>query len=142
MRIRIRIREQLCLLIALTSLLALMVLSVTTWEESHRFITQTRSGTLAVIANLKADQLAQDLFFCQDLVQAVSTRTTVQSLLVEYNNGNDSEILLNALTVTTPSRTLALMIDQIIERSRKCIRWRTRGYISSASRHFPTNRQD
>lgn len=30
MRIRIRIREQLCLLISITSLLALMVLSVTT----------------------------------------------------------------------------------------------------------------
>jgi hypothetical protein len=51
-----------------------------------------------VTANLKADQIAQDLDLYRDLVQAVSTRTTVQTKLGQYNDGNLSESLLEDLS--------------------------------------------
>jgi osomolarity two-component system, sensor histidine kinase SLN1 len=94
---RIKIREQLCLLIAITSGLALMVLAVTTWTQAHEFITEVSAETLAITAGVKANSLATDIFFYQDLVQAVSTRSAIQEDLGQYNNGNDSEALLNQL---------------------------------------------
>ena len=101
MRVRIRIREQLCLLITITSLLALCVLAVTTWYESHHFITQTRASTLAITANLKAAQVSEAINLYRDIVQAVSTRNAVQSALGQYNSGNVSSDILQDLQVNT-----------------------------------------
>lgn len=97
MAVRIRIREQLCLLIALTSLLSLMVLAVATWTQSHRYITQVRASALAETASMKANTLATNIAFYRDLVQSVSTRASLQSELRQYNNGNASDALLGSL---------------------------------------------
>jgi osomolarity two-component system, sensor histidine kinase SLN1 len=94
---RIKIREQLCLLIAITSGLALMVLAVTTWTQAHEFITEVSAETLAITAGVKANSMATDISFYEDLVQAVSTRSAIQEDLGQYNNGNRSGALLDKL---------------------------------------------
>ncbi|RMD44561.1 hypothetical protein DV735_g594, partial [Chaetothyriales sp. CBS 134920] len=88
LRIRIRIREQLCILVAVTSLLALMVLSLSTWLESYHFVTQIRSKTLTISANLKATQVSQILQLYKDLSLSIATRNAFQRALDEYTDGN------------------------------------------------------
>ncbi|KPI40547.1 Two-component system protein B [Cyphellophora attinorum] len=97
MKIRIRIREQLCFLIAITSLLALMVLAVSTWVQSRHYLMESRQQTLQVTANLKADQLSQDLRLFQEAVQSITTRDVLQGYVRGYDNGNTTDELRNAL---------------------------------------------
>lgn len=100
MNIRIRIREQLCLLIAITALLALMVLSVSVWVQSHHYISQTRAQTLQVTANLKANQIGQYLTILSDSVGSLATRDKLQELMEEYNSGNTTVALRTDLSVS------------------------------------------
>jgi capsular polysaccharide biosynthesis protein len=101
MRIRIRIREQLCLIIAVTALLSLMVLSVAVYVQSHRYMTHTRAQTLEVTASLKADQLAQDLALFNDAVITMTTRENLQAFIKAYNSGNTSNELRNGVAVSS-----------------------------------------
>lgn len=103
MKVRIRIREQLCLLIAITSLLALMVLALSTWFQSRHYLRQSQEQTLQVTANLKADQVAQNLRLFQDSVQFITTRDVLQAYVRSYNNGNTSQELRDALAVSVQS---------------------------------------
>ncbi|RMZ79352.1 hypothetical protein DV737_g3449, partial [Chaetothyriales sp. CBS 132003] len=80
MQLRIRIREQLCILVAVTSLLALMVLSLSIWI----------SKTLSVSANLKATQVSQLLQLYKGLSLSVATRSALQKALGEYGDGNQT----------------------------------------------------
>ncbi|KIV88560.1 hypothetical protein PV10_08231 [Exophiala mesophila] len=96
---RIRIREQLCLLITVTTLLALTVLAVSTWVQTARFMRRVRSETLCVTASLKATQLAEELDMLKDLVQSVSTRDTLQEYVHQYSKGNHSEQVLKSIQV-------------------------------------------
>ena len=98
-KIRIRIREQLCLLITVTTLLALTVLAVSTWVQTAHFMRRVRSETLKVTANLKASQLAEDLTMLKDLVQSISTRDTLQLYLHEFNDGNRSDQVFESIQV-------------------------------------------
>lgn len=100
MKIRIRIREQICLLIAITALLALMVLSVSVWVQSHHYISQTRAQTLQVTANMKANQIGQYLTILSDSVGSLATRDKLQQLMEEYNDGNATGALRSDLAVS------------------------------------------
>lgn len=100
MKIRIRIREQICLLIAITALLALMVLSVSVWVQSHHYISQTRAQTLQVTANMKANQIGQYLTILSDSVGSLATRDRLQELMEEYNSGNATSALRSDLAVS------------------------------------------
>ncbi|ETN41293.1 uncharacterized protein HMPREF1541_03228 [Cyphellophora europaea CBS 101466] len=99
MQIRIRIREQLCLVIAIFSLLALTILAVTTWTQSRRYMLDSRANMLQVTANLKADALAQEIALFSDSVVSISTRDKLQTYMQEYNRGNMSEELRVDLAV-------------------------------------------
>jgi osomolarity two-component system, sensor histidine kinase SLN1 len=70
---RIPLREQLGLLLAVTSLLALTVLVVATWVQSDDYITDSHSSTLALTANLKAAEIAHTLQLYSDSAQSVGT---------------------------------------------------------------------
>ena len=100
MKIRIHIREQLCLIFAVTTLLALTVLAVSTFLQSRHYLQESREQTLQVTANLKADQIAQDLRLFQEAVQTVTTRDNLQAFVKVYDNGNTSQALRDALAVS------------------------------------------
>ncbi|KAK1091938.1 Histidine kinase osmosensor [Friedmanniomyces endolithicus] len=83
---RIPIREQLGLLILLSSLIGLMVVSVATWISNHSFVLSIRSSRLSLTASLKAAQLASNLNLMQTSASFVSTRVLIQSALQRYND--------------------------------------------------------
>ncbi|KAK0267684.1 Histidine kinase osmosensor [Friedmanniomyces endolithicus] len=83
---RIPIREQLGLLILLSSLIGLMVVSVATWISNHSFVLSIRSSRLSLTASLKAAQLASNLNLMQTSANFVSTRVLIQSALQHYND--------------------------------------------------------
>lgn len=88
---RIPIREQLGLLILLSSLIGLCVVSVATWISNHNFVLGIRSSRLSLTASLKAAQLASNLNLMQSSANFVTTRSLVQSALQRYNSvGNDT----------------------------------------------------
>ncbi|EXJ55949.1 hypothetical protein A1O7_08880 [Cladophialophora yegresii CBS 114405] len=97
MRLRVHIRDQLCLLILLTNLLALMVLAVSTWYQSVHYLKQAKAQTLVVTANLKADQVAQQISLFRSSVQQISTRQVLQDFMRDFNNGNHSEQLFDSI---------------------------------------------
>ena len=101
MKVRIRIREQLCLLITRTTLLALVILAVSTWVQTSQFMRSARSETLRVTANLKDTQIAQDIDLLRSSVQSVSTRDDIQYSVRDFNNGNRSEELFKSMEVST-----------------------------------------
>lgn len=98
--VRIHIREQLCLLILITSLLALMVLAVSTWVQSHHYLQQAREQLLQVTANLKCDQVGQILSLSEESVQSFTNKAAVQSYVSQYDNGNTSQELRDALATS------------------------------------------
>jgi hypothetical protein len=110
---RVRIREQLCLLILLVSILALVVLGVSTGVQSHRYIKGSRADTLQVTANLKADQLAQDIALFRDAVQSLTTRDLLQGYLRQFHAGNTTQELRSnlAVSVNDVSRTPLLTLS-------------------------------
>lgn len=87
---RIAIREQLGLLILLASLISLAVISIATWASNHEFVLSMRSQRLALVASLKAAQLASNLNLMQTTANFVSTRVLIQEALERYNEGNAS----------------------------------------------------
>jgi osomolarity two-component system, sensor histidine kinase SLN1 len=98
-KVRIHIREQLCILILITNLVALGVLAVSTWFQTVHYLNGDKLDNLRLTANLKAEQVAQDIALLSTSVQSIATREELQSLLGEYNNGNDSSSLVTDLEV-------------------------------------------
>ena len=68
------------------------------FDFGHK-LSNDRSQTLAVTADLRATQIAQVLSLYRDLAQAVSTRSGVQDKLKAFNEGNDTQALLTDLEV-------------------------------------------
>jgi hypothetical protein len=99
MQLRMHIRDQLCLLILITNLLALMVLAVSTWYQSVHHLRQAKWQTLMVTANLKATQVAQEISLFRTSVQQISTRSIIQNLMQDFNNGNHSQELYDSIKV-------------------------------------------
>ncbi|KIY04087.1 uncharacterized protein Z520_00779 [Fonsecaea multimorphosa CBS 102226] len=97
MRVRLRIREQLCLVIGLTSLLSLTVLTVSIWTQTVHHMNSVKWETLMVTANLKATQVAQDITLMGTSVQSIATRDVLQDLLRDFNNGNHTQDLYDAI---------------------------------------------
>lgn len=87
---RIAIREQLGLLILFASLFSLAIVSIATWTSNHDFVLRIRSQRLALVASLKASQLATSLNLMQTTANFVSTRVLIQLALERYNAGNDT----------------------------------------------------
>ncbi|KAI9806413.1 MAG: Histidine kinase [Piccolia ochrophora] len=88
---RIPIREQLGLLVLLTSLTALAVLSIVTWVNNYNFVVDIRSSRLSLTASLKAAQLASSIVLLRAQVGSISNSIVVQNALLRYNNGNNTE---------------------------------------------------
>ncbi|KAI9761302.1 MAG: hypothetical protein M4579_001092 [Chaenotheca gracillima] len=88
---RIPIREQLALLVLLTSLVALAVLSVVTWVNNYNFVVGIRSSRLELTASLKATQLASSLMLLQSSAQSAASSVVLQNALLRYNRqGNNT----------------------------------------------------
>ncbi|KAL8836698.1 MAG: hypothetical protein Q9170_002830 [Blastenia crenularia] len=88
---RIPIREQLGLLVLLTSLVALAVISIATWVNNYNFVVGIRLSRLSLTASLYANQLRADLTLMQSSVLAAATRVIVQNALQRYNQGNNTD---------------------------------------------------
>ncbi|OAP62757.1 hypothetical protein AYL99_01984 [Fonsecaea erecta] len=97
MRVRLHIREQLCLVIGITSLLSLAILAVSIWVQTVNYMNDAKWETLMVTANLKATQVAQDISLMGTSVQSIATRNILQDLLRDFNNGNQTQALYNAI---------------------------------------------
>jgi osomolarity two-component system, sensor histidine kinase SLN1 len=100
-KVRIHIREQLCILILLTNLVALGVLAVATWFQTVHYLNGDKLDLLRTTANLKAEQVAQDISLLQTSIQSIATREELQFLLGEFNNGNSSSGLVADMEVCT-----------------------------------------
>ncbi|KIW33413.1 uncharacterized protein PV07_00265 [Cladophialophora immunda] len=97
MGVRLHIREQLCLVIGLTSLLSLTILAVSIWFQTVHHLNNAKWETLMVTANLKATQVAQDISLMGTSVQSIATRPIIQNLLRDFNNGNHTQDLYDAI---------------------------------------------
>ncbi|KAG0138013.1 hypothetical protein HOY82DRAFT_575600 [Tuber indicum] len=87
---RIRIREQLSLLVALTALIAVGVLAVVTWVHNYRLVREVRSSRFSLTASLKSIQVTQSIALLHNTVYAISTRAILQSSLRRYQRGNNT----------------------------------------------------
>ncbi|KAK8173343.1 hypothetical protein IWX90DRAFT_381988 [Phyllosticta citrichinensis] len=87
---RIPMREQLGLLVLLTSLLGLAVISIATWVTNHNFVLGIRASRLTLTASLKAAQLASNFLLMQSLAGGVASRIVIQDSLKRYNEGDAS----------------------------------------------------
>ncbi|KAG8533786.1 uncharacterized protein KY384_001527 [Bacidia gigantensis] len=87
---RIGIREQLAILVLLSSLIALAVVATATWITSHNFVLHIRSSALSLTASLYADQLNSNLFLLLSNVHGTSTRVVLQNSLQRYNDQNNN----------------------------------------------------
>ncbi|RPA97582.1 hypothetical protein L873DRAFT_1828984 [Choiromyces venosus 120613-1] len=87
---RIRIREQLSLLVALTAFIAVGVLAVVTWVHNYRLVLEVRSSRFSLTASLKSIQVTQSIALLHNTVYAVSTRAVLQSALRRYRGGNNT----------------------------------------------------
>ncbi|KAK4697418.1 osomolarity two-component system, sensor histidine kinase SLN1, partial [Lecanoromycetidae sp. Uapishka_2] len=88
---RIGIREQLGLLVLLTTLVALAVVAVATWVNNYNFVIGIRTSSLTLTASLYANQLNSNLLLLQSSVTAISTRIALQTALQRYNEGNNTD---------------------------------------------------
>ncbi|KAI9817186.1 MAG: Histidine kinase [Pycnora praestabilis] len=88
---RISIREQLGLLVLLSSLTALGVVAIATWVNNYNFVIGIRSSGLSLTASLKAAQLVSSLLLIQSTVNSIATRVLLQSALQRYEAGNNTD---------------------------------------------------
>lgn len=97
MRLFVSIRTQLILLFVLSSVVALAVLSISTWITVYRFVVDLRESRLTLTASLKATQLSLALTFMEETAESLATRFWLRNSLTEYQAGNRSASLLNSL---------------------------------------------
>ncbi|PQE25483.1 Hsp90 protein [Rutstroemia sp. NJR-2017a BBW] len=88
---RIGIREQLGLLVLVTSLVPLVVLALATWFNNYDFTVSIKEGALSLTASLKASQVAADLLLIQSTCSTIVTRILLQEALRNFYAGNISE---------------------------------------------------
>ncbi|KAI9871508.1 MAG: Histidine kinase [Pleopsidium flavum] len=88
---RIPIREQLGLLVLVTSLAALAVVAIATWVNNYSFVVNIRLSGLSLTASLKAAQLSSNLLLLLSSIQAISTRVLIQNVLLRYNQGDNTD---------------------------------------------------
>lgn len=120
---RIGIREQLGLIILLTSLLPLFVLALATWFNNYNFVVGIKQESLALTASLKAQQISANLLLIQATCSTIVTRILLQqsiktfylddgqnynftTALTDVNGGLVSGGLAALLQVTVYSRNL------------------------------------
>ncbi|KAJ6255897.1 hypothetical protein Dda_9356 [Drechslerella dactyloides] len=58
------------------------------WIKNYHFVVGLRVDRLALVASLKADQLAQAFAILQNSISSVSSRLLIQNALVRYYNGS------------------------------------------------------
>jgi osomolarity two-component system, sensor histidine kinase SLN1 len=88
---RIPIREQLGLLVLITSLVSVAVLAGVVWKNNYDFVIGIRLSRLELAAALKTSQAAQSINFWRTAVHAVTTRVIIQNALLRYNrDGNNT----------------------------------------------------
>ncbi|KAI9836717.1 MAG: Histidine kinase [Sclerophora amabilis] len=83
---RIPIREQLGLLVLLTSLTALAVISIVTWVNNYKFVVGIRSSRLELTVGLKAAQLSSNLVLLQSIARSSASSLVVQYALQRYHD--------------------------------------------------------
>ncbi|KAI9816982.1 MAG: Histidine kinase [Thelocarpon impressellum] len=83
---RIPIREQLGLLVLLTSMTALLVVSVASWVNNYNFVVGIRSSRLTLTASLKASQLSSNLLLLQSSTESLAQSIVIQLALQRYND--------------------------------------------------------
>lgn len=88
LKMRIGIREQLALLVLLTSLLALTALSVATWINNRNFVVNVTSDELSLTASLKAAQISSDILLLQATCSTIVTRILLQEAIKSFYRGN------------------------------------------------------
>ncbi|RPA77058.1 hypothetical protein BJ508DRAFT_310464 [Ascobolus immersus RN42] len=88
---RIRIREQLSGLVAITALLAVGVLSIITWLNNYNLVLSLRTSRLALTAELRANAIkgALDVYYYS--TNAIATRVLLQEALKMHLEGKDDE---------------------------------------------------
>ncbi|KAM3079406.1 Histidine kinase osmosensor [Clarireedia jacksonii] len=88
---RIGIREQLGLVVLVTSLVPLVVLALATWFNNYDFTVSIKEGGLSLTASLKASQIAADLLLLRSTCSTIVTRILLQEALRNFYAGNISE---------------------------------------------------
>lgn len=86
---RIGIREQLGLVVLVTSLVPLIVLALATWFNNYNFTVNTKQGALSLTASLKASQIAADLLLIRATCSTIVTRILLQQSLRNFYAGNE-----------------------------------------------------
>jgi osomolarity two-component system sensor histidine kinase SLN1 len=85
---RIGIREQLGILVLVTSLVPLAVLAIATWITNKNFVVESTSNSLTITASLKASQVASDLELIQTTCGTIVTRILLQEAIKAFYRGN------------------------------------------------------
>ncbi|KAF3902803.1 hypothetical protein AA313_de0205310 [Arthrobotrys entomopaga] len=80
----IGIRNQLSAFVLLVSLTSLGVLAIVTWFNNQSLVTDLRRSRLALIANLKSEQIASDINLLQSAVTNVASRAQVLNAIKRY----------------------------------------------------------
>ncbi|KAF2155296.1 hypothetical protein K461DRAFT_285291 [Myriangium duriaei CBS 260.36] len=88
---RIPIREQLSLLLLLSSAIGLCVIAVGSYVTTTKYVYAARKTRLAMSASLKASQLSSSLALMQNSVQFTASRVIVQQELSNYNNNGTAD---------------------------------------------------
>ncbi|KAM3422081.1 hypothetical protein BST61_g2457 [Cercospora zeina] len=87
---RISIRQQLALLLVLSSVVGLAALAIATWITNHNFVLNVTSARLRTTAVLKAAQIAFNLELMHTAATFLTTRSTIQTALARYNDGSNT----------------------------------------------------
>lgn len=87
---RVPIRVQLALLVLLMSMIALAVVSISTWINNYNFVVDIKSQGLALTASLKAAQIASDLQLLESTCSTIVTRILIQSAMSRFYKGNNT----------------------------------------------------
>ncbi|KAH8811701.1 histidine kinase-group VI protein [Xylogone sp. PMI_703] len=91
---RIGIREQLALLVALAALLPLAVIAIAVWFNNYNFVVDIKSSSLSLTASLKAGEIASAILLIQSTLTTISTRIVLQSDLRRFYQSNGSNSVL------------------------------------------------
>ena len=87
---RIAVRNQLSLLLVLSSAVGLATLALATWFTNHAFVLKVARDGLEAAASLKAAELAVSLDLMYTSCLYLTTNTPLQRALMRYNDGSNS----------------------------------------------------
>ncbi|KAF8254090.1 hypothetical protein K440DRAFT_532212 [Wilcoxina mikolae CBS 423.85] len=90
-RIKIKIREQLSILVALTAVTAVGVLSLILWVNNRRLIQSVSLDRISMAVSMKSAQISQTFAILHHVALGISTRSIVRNALRRYEKfGNNS----------------------------------------------------